>query len=302
MNEYKDLTFYSERHFEKALNVGWIALDKLQGDDYDKEELLEKLITYLDFPFNTVRGIANSIKWSHKDQVYVLGFSELRILSSNGIVYAVPNTILYSIDVHNYRPPQEFIDAVMNGYSVESADYVEYVKRYTQSSFWSESEADREQRTTIESLIQAGKASELKALLSSNPDYINCITQRGSILNFAILLGQSSIIDLLLEMNFPFNNYNGMELITALTKRDEITSKKLIDANIPLTNTSLKANPLFMAIAYNQNWIAKFLFLNHPSLRCCYTTEFEKECDLLKWAASCNNIEIFAFMRKHLTQ
>ncbi len=302
MNEYKDLTYYSERHFENALNVGWVALDKQHGEEYDKHLLLEKLIPYLDYPFNTVRGASNAIKWSYNNQTYVLGFSELRILSQNGIVYAAPNTILYCIDALNYLPPQEFIDAVMNGFSFDTFEYATYMKHYTRESFWGEDQIRREKRLMIEGFIEAGKATELKALLSSDPESLNLVTQRGSILNLAILLGQHSIIDMLLEMGLPFENYNGMELITAITKRDEIVSKKLLDTHIPLDNSSLKVNPLFVAIAYKQNLVAKTLFVNSPNLRCSYTTEFEKECDVLKWAASCDNIEMFAYIRKHLEQ
>jgi hypothetical protein len=36
------------------------------------------------------------------------------IVQWNGKTYSSPTLIVHYIDAHNYRPPQEFIDAVMN--------------------------------------------------------------------------------------------------------------------------------------------------------------------------------------------
>ena len=42
-----------------------------------------------------------------------LGSAEIRVLGGGGKVYAAPNLIYHYVAKHKYRPPEEFIEAVM---------------------------------------------------------------------------------------------------------------------------------------------------------------------------------------------
>jgi len=42
-----------------------------------------------------------------------LGSAEIRVVGQDGTVYAAPDLIYHYVVVHDYRPPEEFIQAVM---------------------------------------------------------------------------------------------------------------------------------------------------------------------------------------------
>lgn len=51
-----------------------------------------------------------------------LGSAEIRIIGDEAI-YAAPDLLPHYIEAHGYQPPAEFIDAVMRGSGVNSAEY-----------------------------------------------------------------------------------------------------------------------------------------------------------------------------------
>ena len=51
-----------------------------------------------------------------------LGSAEIRILGETDI-YASPDLLPHYIEAHDYLPPDEFVDAVMTGSGVNSAEY-----------------------------------------------------------------------------------------------------------------------------------------------------------------------------------
>jgi len=57
-----------------------------------------------------------------------LGSAEIRVIGVDGKIYAAPNLIYHYITVHNYRPPDEFIDAVLNGPRPDSHEYIKYIQ------------------------------------------------------------------------------------------------------------------------------------------------------------------------------
>jgi hypothetical protein len=52
----------------------------------------------------------------------MLGSAEIRVPGKSGIQYACPNMIYHYLQDHNYRPPDEFITAVLelNVYSPDT--------------------------------------------------------------------------------------------------------------------------------------------------------------------------------------
>lgn len=53
------------------------------------------------------------IKVTHDGTTLLLGSAEIRVPSRLGVVYAAPDMIYHYIKDHDYVPPQEFIDAVL---------------------------------------------------------------------------------------------------------------------------------------------------------------------------------------------
>lgn len=55
-------------------------------------------------------------------QSYILGSAEIRVIGEEDI-FAAPTLIYHYVTAHNYLPPAEFIDAVLNGPQPDSAEY-----------------------------------------------------------------------------------------------------------------------------------------------------------------------------------
>jgi hypothetical protein len=56
-------------------------------------------------------------------EVLKLGSAEIRVFGRSGVIYAAPNLIFHYVKDHAYRPPREFIDAVVTGPGPETTEY-----------------------------------------------------------------------------------------------------------------------------------------------------------------------------------
>lgn len=52
-----------------------------------------------------------------------LGLAELRIIGTDGSIYAVPNNLSHLIQVHHYLPPNVFLTTLTNGLDPNSGEY-----------------------------------------------------------------------------------------------------------------------------------------------------------------------------------
>ncbi len=53
----------------------------------------------------------------------VLGSAEIRVFGSNGVTYAAPDMIYHYVAEHEYKPPDEFIEAVLYGPLPDTVEY-----------------------------------------------------------------------------------------------------------------------------------------------------------------------------------
>lgn len=134
MPYFKDLTPYeyfqhSGKQEMPILNIGWLELDDFETGDCSPE-FKEKLFQFCLDP-NIVaiaRGFQECIfcgmswyDWGRKHPDYgpnthwmSIGDGEIRVLG-NSTVYAAPALIFHYVAEHHYKPPQEFVDAVLTG-------------------------------------------------------------------------------------------------------------------------------------------------------------------------------------------
>lgn len=121
---FADLTPYSYTlplQLTDVLHVGW--LDDLHDFPQGvttfavKSKLRQLMIAHRDM--RRMRGIhpCTICGASHSyvgtgETLRTLGMSEIWIPSRSGLIYAAPSLILHYMDVHNYQPPREFLDAV----------------------------------------------------------------------------------------------------------------------------------------------------------------------------------------------
>ncbi len=107
-------------HHDGSLNVGWLADQAFP--DYPRgevpEEFTARLRALVQEPMNLCRGA--HVCWCGVGQGRNEYFNgEIRVQGENGKVYAAPVGIAHYVEVHNYQPPQEFVDAVLKLASLE---------------------------------------------------------------------------------------------------------------------------------------------------------------------------------------
>jgi len=140
MSYFKDLTPYSYHsgmfYRPNTLSIGWLALGQSFTTKLPSEELLALTWSFCKISVAQMRGIhkcefCSTDDWfiaERNGERLLLGTSETRVFSPNGIVYAAPTLIYHYISVHNYCPPEEFLVAMKEGPQPFSQEYIEQLE------------------------------------------------------------------------------------------------------------------------------------------------------------------------------
>lgn len=123
MPYFKDLTPYSfltvaDRISPALLNVGWLSRrHPFERGPVDKS-VLETLLRLCQTRVQLTRGVHRCDMCEVFPNIMAvggreiaLGNGEIRLPGAGGIVYAAPTLICHYIGTHEYRPPQQFLDA-----------------------------------------------------------------------------------------------------------------------------------------------------------------------------------------------
>lgn len=112
---FEDLTPYTYMHPEEELagtvNIGWLDRDRLFLTGETTEEFRAKLGRLCLMRVNQTRGFQPCCFC--KGLARPTGSSEIRVVG-NGKVYAAPLLVHHYVVAHSYRPPEEFIIAVLS--------------------------------------------------------------------------------------------------------------------------------------------------------------------------------------------
>ena len=128
MAYFKDLTPYTYGRAEpdeNILNIGWLSREHDYQTGAVDKDILDKLKKLVAKPVNLFRGLHEcefcppSI-YDNNEGVFSgkrirgcpSGNGEIRLKGKNGIIYVAPTLIIHYIEVHNYLPPSEFINAI----------------------------------------------------------------------------------------------------------------------------------------------------------------------------------------------
>ena len=121
---YPDLSPYDYLGSESAtVNVGWLSsvVDYEQGDT--SSTFLKRLTLLCKNPPGRYATMGfHACEFCGR----FLGGSEIRVIAPDK-VYAAPVLVFHYVEAHNYRPPQEFIDAVLTA-PLPASD--EMIQRY----------------------------------------------------------------------------------------------------------------------------------------------------------------------------
>jgi hypothetical protein len=131
MSYFQDLTPYAydgrARLDSKVLNVGWLSSDKefLRGPV--PEFFTTRLLRLVESPINLYKGshscefcpgpVFRKTERGRFTMERILGTGgngEFHVPGLKGVTYVAPALIVHYVIVHQYLPPQEFVDAVLN--------------------------------------------------------------------------------------------------------------------------------------------------------------------------------------------
>ena len=296
MDYFKDLTYYNNLHYENARNVGFCPMGTESVAHQYPEEFIPKLAKYLNYPVNVSRGGGFDKSFVIDGVKHALGFSEIRVLAQNGIVYAAPDAVVAYIAEGLYVPPAEFVDAVLNGVDPDSEAYQTYLARYTPEYCWGASNEYVADVVSVVGKIASGNLTDLKDLLARRKGLLDLVTGNGSLLHEAIIRNQEAIAQSLVEAGIRLDKFEGDELLVAVESGMESVVVMLINAGIPIKADRPRHNPLFLAIGRKQNEIAKYLYKTRTDLVVTYNTEFAENCNILQWTRMCNNDSFMEFL------
>ena len=141
MAYYPDLSQYSYHSQDidsSTLNVGWLN----KAHDFRTGEVSALFVTQLRkfccTPVLQMRGFhacelcttssLNEQQITCDNEKRWLGSAEIRVFSREGVVYAVPDLIYHYVVKHAYHPPEQFIQAVLEGAQPDTPEYWGLIK------------------------------------------------------------------------------------------------------------------------------------------------------------------------------
>lgn len=128
MTYFADLTPYQYGLPEPepdVLNVGWLDVGYPFHRGETSSEFREALSRLVERPILLDRGfhVCNFCPRDRRDNNYPSrGNGQTRVLGRNGIWYAAPTMVRHYVVTHQYQPPPEFVDAVLNPVAVGQDD------------------------------------------------------------------------------------------------------------------------------------------------------------------------------------
>jgi hypothetical protein len=136
MTYYPDFSPYQylNDHKDSSLNIGWLdgSNPYLVGDTSDEFQERLKEFCLNKFSFYRTRGFhvcnlkncpySESSLEENEEGMVRLGSAEIRVIGTN-VIYASPNLIYHYVIFHKYRPPNEFLEAVIKSPSPASESY-----------------------------------------------------------------------------------------------------------------------------------------------------------------------------------
>ena len=297
MNYYEDGTYYSLQHFENAKNIGWLDLESNFNKGKVLENVIENLWKFLDYPVNVIRtNNKKIITLNNKSKI--LGFSEIRVPNKDfSKVYACPDMIVYYIQKLNYLPPEEFLDAILNGVSPNTKQYENFLERYNKENFWGQSKELNKKAKKLTNYIYSNNNDKIINILSNDLNLLDIVTPEGSLLNVSIKANNMEIFNELIKLKIDINKFSGIELNTAINTNNIVAIEMLLNKKIKVNLSSPRLNPLFIAIKKGNIDICELLICNKFNTKISYSNEFMKNVTALEFAKKCGQKNIIELLK-----
>jgi hypothetical protein len=66
----------------------------------------------------------------HNGEQRLIGSAEIRVFGKEGAIYAAPTLIYHYVEQHHYKPPADFVHALLDGPQPSSGAYAALMRRY----------------------------------------------------------------------------------------------------------------------------------------------------------------------------
>ncbi|MDY7091647.1 MAG: hypothetical protein SX243_01610 [Acidobacteriota bacterium] len=121
MTYFRDLTTHTYTAGEEesgVLNVGWLGEERPYPTGQTFPEFHQALEEICARPILLHRGFHDCEFCPQDSNVNppwsTIGNGQIRVLGQNGVWYSAPTMVHHYVTKHNYKPPEEFVEAVLN--------------------------------------------------------------------------------------------------------------------------------------------------------------------------------------------
>ncbi len=150
MAHYPDLApcdYFTPEHDDKLVAVGWLA----RGHDFSRGDVDYELLTRLHqllvnpwqpcvamgtHPCGFCRVSGGPCEFTLDNTTATVGVANL-FVPAEGRLFVSPSLILHYIDAHDYWPPSEFCDAVMECPEMRSVEYLKLIRKVAPRALFS---------------------------------------------------------------------------------------------------------------------------------------------------------------------
>lgn len=143
MTYYPDLSPYEYYQAESStVNIGWLDAVHKYPQGAVPDEFIERLWAFCCSPVHQSKGFhacelcrkpVFGLTVHRGNNTIQLGSAEIRVFGKDGTVYAAPDLIYHYVIEHHYRPPDQFIQAVMESPLPCSSAYEVLLNQSTRS-------------------------------------------------------------------------------------------------------------------------------------------------------------------------
>lgn len=287
---FEDFTNYSFLYYENTKNIGWLDKDYPYFKGKVSDEFIDKLWKYLNLNINRIRGFRNcrlctvpykgTSEVVYKGESIMLGYEEIRVLSEDGKTsYAAPDLIYHYILNHEYKPPQEFIEAVLKGSKPGSIEYDEFISTYKEYVLQGEK---------IKNITIAQRGGD-ENYIKITEEFHTCIMQENL----------DKIIELVKSVKENVTKIVDLSewLYIAASEGKLQVVEYLISYGVKMDVSKPRNNPLFGAIYQGNVEVAKLLIESGIDTTIKYNNEFMRNKDALLLAKEMGQEEIVYLLR-----
>lgn len=129
---FKDLTPITEYNAGVYMMVGWLDNEHPYPKGNVPSQFIDRLWIFCTNTFFDTYGYhycplcpnpSFGMPMEHNGEKRTLGDAEIRVMSKDGILFTAPNLIFHYVIDHQYYPPENFIQAVLEGPLPGSKEY-----------------------------------------------------------------------------------------------------------------------------------------------------------------------------------